>query len=322
MTPRHTIVTRVLLGALLVACLPRFPDGERGVQCWTDRAIDESACVRTALWCLERADDEDEAEDCLAEVARCEAASDELAEQCERRSGCIAANAACEDECNAAFEPSSSCFEACRLDLELCAPWLELDCERRCEPPLFECLTTVTHTFHEAACDREHLDCVLECYDRDPDEGAAQGSCDPGRYTCSNDRITACVDGTTLEGYACDEICAAMGSQSTGCRDDDCSCLGQPSGGTTCERGASVFCSCSTAIGGVSCTPDDTALLLQQCEDGVGLPLTCYADFIDDVPEVCDFLGEACSCPWAGDGECDEPKGTGVCPEGSDPGDC
>ena len=27
-------------------------------------------------------------------------------------------------------------------------------------------------------------------------------------------------------------------------------------------------------------------------------------------------------CPWEFDGECDEPEGTGLCPEGSDPDDC
>ena len=56
----------------------------------------------------------------------------------------------------------------------------------------------------------------------------------------------------------------------------------------------------------------------------MGGPFECYAGFIDDVPEACDvlFLGELCSCPYTGDGECDEPEGTGICPEGTDPGDC
>jgi hypothetical protein len=29
-----------------------------------------------------------------------------------------------------------------------------------------------------------------------------------------------------------------------------------------------------------------------------------------------------CTCPYTQDGDCDEPEGTGLCPEGSDPYDC
>jgi hypothetical protein len=323
MTPRHTIVTKVLLGALLVACLPRFPDGERGVQCWTDRAADRTTCTRTALWCLEDAKDASEADECLSELERCAVASDLLAEQCERRTGCLAAQAACEDACGNEFEVSPGCISDCGIELELCAPWLDLDCERECQEPLYECLTTATHAFHEAACDREHLDCVLDCYDRAPQDGAAQGSCDPGRYTCDDDRITACVDGYDVERYECNEVCASLGSQSTGCNDGECSCLGQPTAGTVCERAASVICVCSAELDGIPCSADDTAQLVQQCEDGLGA-FECYAEFIDDVPEVCEllFLGDLCTCPWTDDGECDEPEGTGICPEGTDPGDC
>jgi hypothetical protein len=323
MTPRPTIVPKLLLGVLVAACLPRFPEGERGVQCWTDRAVDRSSCYRTALWCLDGAEDAPEAEACISMLERCEAASVALAVQCERRTGCIAAQEACEDACTS--ELSQACFDECRVDFELCAPWSELDCERECQEPLGECLSTATHLFHEAACDREHLDCVLECYDRSPDEGAEQGTCDPGRYTCDDERITACVDGNAVRGYSCDEVCQALGSESLGCRDDDCECLGQSSPGTLCEQAVAVVCTCSVEIDGVACSPDDTAQLVQQCEDGSGsLVFECYADFIDDVPEACEllFFGGACECPWANDGECDEPEGTGVCPEGTDPGDC
>lgn len=326
MTPRPTIVPKLLLGVLVAACLPRFPEGERGVQCWTDRAADQATCLRNAQWCIEDAGndfDDGEIDDCLAELARCDAASTQLAAQCERRTGCIAASAACEDACLASFEGSPGCFEDCTVELELCADWLDLDCERHCEEPYFECLTDATHLYHEVACDREHLDCILECYDRDPSEGAAQGECDPGRFTCDDDRVTACVDGTRVERFECTEVCADLGTQSTGCSEGDCACLGLPGGGSTCELGTSVFCACSAALGGVECSADDIAFLEQQCIDGVGgIPFECYAAFNGDVPEACDLLGEACSCPFTGDGECDEPEGTGICPEGSDPSDC
>lgn len=322
MSPRSTNLTKALVVLLLGACLPRFPEGERGVQCWTDLAADRTTCARTAAWCIEDAKDGSESDRCFSELARCEGASDQRAEQCERRSGCLAAYEACTDACGSEFEASPGCFDECQLELELCASWLELDCERECEEPFFECLSTATHTFHQAACDRERLDCVLECYGRSPDEGATQGTCDPGRYTCNDDRITACVDGYGVRGYDCDEVCAALNSQSMGCSDGECSCLGQPTGGTLCERAVSVICVCSAELEGIPCSADDTAQLLEQCELGVAFPFECYAELIDDVPEGCWYVSDTCSCPWVGDGECDEPEGTGACPEGSDPGDC
>jgi hypothetical protein len=328
MKPRHSIVTKVLFGALLVACLPRFPEGERGVQCWTDLNIAQSECVRTAAWCLDDIEpamdgtvDQNEIEECFTALARCELSTAQTAEQCERRTGCIAARTACVEQCSAGVDPSSGCYDVCDLELELCAPWLDRDCERRCEEPFGECLTTAAQTYQEAACGRELLDCVLECYDLDPEEAVEQGECDPGRFTCEDGRIEACVDGNEVREYSCDELCFALGDVSGGCRDGDCSCQGLPLAGTPCERGTTVFCTCS-AVMGTPCSPDDEAIILQQCIDGVGIPLECFGDYIEDVPEACDFVFDACTCPWTGDGECDEPEGTGLCADGTDPGDC
>lgn len=35
-----------------------------------------------------------------------------------------------------------------------------------------------------------------------------------------------------------------------------------------------------------------------------------------------DYMPSGGSCEWTNDGECDEPEGTGLCPEGSDVADC
>jgi hypothetical protein len=40
------------------------------------------------------------------------------------------------------------------------------------------------------------------------------------------------------------------------------------------------------------------------------------------VPEACRYCGEYEDCSYLDDGTCDEPEGTGYCPDGSDPCDC
>jgi hypothetical protein len=321
MNSHRSIVTKVLLGSLLVACLPRFPEGERGVQCWTDRAIDQTECNRVALWCLERAVDEAEAEECFTEAARCEATSEQRVEQCEQRSGCIATRNACEDECRSTESFALECLDDCETDFLLCAPSLELVCERQCEDPLIECLSGATQIYHQPQCDREHLDCLLTCYDRDPNDGGTQGACDAGRFRCDDGRIEACVNGNATREYSCDQICAEQGRESNGCSDDDCSCQGMPGGDTTCERGTTVFCDCAEEFG-VPCSSDDAEVILLQCVEGVGLPIECFASFFDDFSINCEVAFNTCECPYTNDGECDEPEGTAACPEGTDVDDC
>ncbi len=319
---RPTIIPKLLLGALVVACLPRFPDGDRGTQCWTDRVIEQASCIRIASWCLEGSRDEDEASDCISALSRCELAARDTAIQCERHTGCLAALEACEHDCDFWLDGSSGCYAECQGELELCAPWLDLDCERRCDDAQLECLSSATFAFYEVACDRERTDCVLECYGRDPAEGGPAGTCEAGRFTCDDDRITACVDGNRVEAYECRDVCAVVGSEPTGCRNDDCQCLGQPGSTDACELGVSVFCLCAASFG-VPCTPSDTTALLADCNGGASdIPFACYAQYASDVPGVCEVIVDICDCPWTNDGACDEPEGTGACAEGSDPGDC
>lgn len=167
-TYRATIVRIVIaagLGALGGACLPSATEGERGVQCWTERATQLSECSVDLIWCFDDADPEDpgDVDDCIDIADRCAASIVHSAEQCEQRPGCIAERAACEQECGR-FAETGACQQGCDRDFRRCAPWYDEACERDCLDKAQECAAESTAAFETVRCENERLDCVLECY--------------------------------------------------------------------------------------------------------------------------------------------------------------
>lgn len=109
------------------------------------------------------------------------------------------------------------------------------------------------------------------------------------------------------------------------------------------QTGVAEVCDGSIAAGlKIACLSTcDEASLQDQPEDGTCLlENTCASVFLDQTcgPEnsvACGSLppptttttsqgetGQPTPCPFESNGECDEPEGTGLCVEGSDPADC
>lgn len=160
-----TMTVGLALGILAGACLPSAGEGERGVQCWTDQAIDISACNVDLIWCFDDADpgDPEDFQTCNDNAERC--ANDAIyeAEQCDLRPGCIARRAACQRACQGPESPSD-CGSQCTLEFDRCAPWYDATCERDCLEKALECAAQSAAAFETVRCENERLECVLECY--------------------------------------------------------------------------------------------------------------------------------------------------------------
>jgi hypothetical protein len=107
-------------------------------------------------------------------------------------------------------------------------------------------------------------------------------------------------------------------------------------GAAYCE----AVCSCESCSNAEveSCSEDIKSLSDQAGEKGCDAPfesylgclesLPCDEGLIDDSACSTDYvalsqcMGPTPTCATAGDGTCDEPEGTGTCPEGSDAADC
>lgn len=171
MTIHRAIIGRIIVGAALGAlggaCLPSMNDGERGVQCWTTQARDQSECNIEAIDCLYAAgEDFEDSVRCTNNFTRCSTDVSHDVQQCEYRSGCIAQLSECQLECDRLLDVGqlSNCYFACNLDFERCAPWYEDDCEDDCFETALECGAEATAAFESVRCENERLECVLECY--------------------------------------------------------------------------------------------------------------------------------------------------------------
>jgi hypothetical protein len=98
-----------------------------------------------------------------------------------------------------------------------------------------------------------------------------------------------------------------------------------------------TYCDFSLRCGG-----ENSAECLSGCDtlyaDGgaCAVALDALSDCIRAYGPDCDAIGSSCNsqaqgviascsnepCPWTNDDECDEPEGTGYCPEGTDAADC
>ncbi len=161
------IALGTLLGAVLGACLPSMPAGERGVQCWTDRAADLSQCNLNFIGCIDAADPDD-VEDfvsCNDAAERCIADTNYQAEQCDSRAGCVAQQRTCQDDCDLVAEDLRfSCQDRCVVEFERCAPWYERTCEIDCGRTAAICRVDAFAAYQAVRCEDERLECVLDCY--------------------------------------------------------------------------------------------------------------------------------------------------------------
>jgi hypothetical protein len=159
------------------------------------------------------------------------------------------------------------------------------------------------------------------------------GVCAPG-FVCSAGGT--CVDAPAV---ACD-IPDAVGF----CLYRDDGVCDEPEGTGYCEEGTDPFdCGgiCATQFDGVCDEPEGSGT----CDEGSD-PFDCgsggdssggetdasasltdaSASLTDASATVTDSAGSSSGgggpCPYTNDGECDEPEGSGLCPEGTDPADC
>lgn len=162
------VVAGVALGVLAGACLPTANDGERGAQCWTEQASRQHGCNVDAIRCIDdtEAGDFDAFFVCTDEADRCSATVTDNAEQCERRTGCIAALSGCLVECDRLLDQLqfAQCQQTCDIDFERCSPWYEPGCEQRCLNEATECVADSLDADDTIDCEDDRLGCVLECY--------------------------------------------------------------------------------------------------------------------------------------------------------------
>jgi hypothetical protein len=331
MRSRYTISLATTLGALLgswlAACLPDMPDGERSTQCWTNHSIARSECDQALIWCLADATHVDDTDECFADADRCYVQAFEKVKQCERRFGCFEDWDACDEECQLVADGlAGGCQRECQLELELCAPWLALDCEQACSEDRSRCSDGARFPYELVRCEGAQIDCILGCYGRDSADDREDGDdCDPGETTCSLNQLRACEDGRFSRSYSCGDICRAGALDSAGCDDHTCRCI-EPPGGTpvsdqTCDLGATAYCFCSE-LAGMPCNEDDQFYYYQYCLQQPTTPYECMASYVVDGTIDCEAATAACICSSANNGVCDEPEGTGSCSEGSDINDC
>jgi hypothetical protein len=227
----------------------------------------------------------------------------------------------CADVC---IEPPKAIGDLC-VDFSVCPPQSacldpNADGVRTCELPAGAGAKCNPHDF-SGACDID-LTCdpmALEC-------AAAPGAGD----ACPNG---LCDSNSFCDGMLCQpypglgESCAMFGVCEVGatCDFDTMTCIVLPGSGAMC-----MFGQCAT---GFVCGPQDTCIdtpaVACQLPASVGFCLYQF-DGLCDEPEgtgLCeegtdpeDCLVQACSTQF--DGVCDEPEGNGTCPEGSDADDC
>jgi len=202
-------------------------------------------------------------------------------------------------------------------------------------------LTAISALFWVTSCDSSNSGGSVDCT---PGEvGTCQGSgfC-TGTHVCNaeGNAWSACTCGTSAgESPAtrsqCTPICERSAAE---CGNDLAECTQgcvQLLAYTECSGQLSAWLSCLDA-------QPDICVESQDCDSALSVFSTCAASnsdttcpFVDDgecdEPEGTGFCPEGsdvadCSssttCPFVGDGECDEPEGTGFCPEGSDVADC
>lgn len=173
----------------------------------------------------------------------------------------------------------------------------------------------------------------LSCTDPDADgvhscepRAASGGACNPhdGPAGCEDDLFCSDVSQT----------CQALPGASQPCL------LGQCASGHVCLENVCVVppgngeaCPDYVCGEGLVCTPDMSGNPIcatlpgegQMCLNGSGCAagLVCEFGFCGEPPAaVCSVPGSIGLCIYQGDGLCDEPEGTGLCQEGTDPQDC
>ncbi len=138
-------------------------------------------------------------------------------------------------------------------------------------------------------------------------DGTSSTSVDPSTSSTTVDPSTSTTgepDESTSEVASSSETTAApcdAGVEGCRCR-EDFSC----DEGLACELNTCVACEAGTFA--CPCMPPEN-----EGEPGIcGSGLFCVAGLCATAP----------ACPWRNNGECDEPRGTGACYEGTDPEDC
>ncbi len=157
--------------------------------------------------------------------------------------------------------------------------------------------------------DTEYCDVVTGACNEDAPPGGCQRSADCGPGEICN-----------LGTHTCE---IAGGGECT--IDADCGL------DAACVNGACV----PDAVGPGGCIDDTDCAVDEYCEPDFGFCVPaggggCFGDFDCAPDEYCDPDFGICLpgggggdfCPYEFDFECDEPEGTGLCPEGTDPDDC
>ncbi len=138
----------------------------------------------------------------------------------------------------------------------------------------------------------------------------------------------SCQEPQTSTAITCDNLCDKVALCTAGLCAEQTGTAELCDGSVAAELKASCLSTC-----------DEDSLQPQADEVQCLLENTCAGVFVQQVcgPEnsvECGGLptpssgtsaadtGQPATCPYPFDGECDEPEGTGLCPEGSDPVDC
>lgn len=92
------------------------------------------------------------------------------------------------------------------------------------------------------------------------------------------------------------------------------------------ESTLEVFRLVATGLEGVSALPDlaQVGALEVRANPGLGqAEVEAWCDgIVTETERICSPNGDGAACPFTNDQKCDEPEGTGLCPEGSDFPDC
>jgi hypothetical protein len=161
--------------------------------------------------------------------------------------------------------------------------------------------------------------------------------CNPTSKSCAAlpSAGSPCLAGTCASGNFCLlEICSVLPTAGQQCPQGVCAdglecdftnntCVALPGAGLPCSNG---FGCAAGLVCGIAGTCEQPPAFVCSVPHDLGL-CVYQSDGICDEPEGTGLCQEGtdpddCGCPSENDGVCDEPEGTGLCNEGTDPTDC
>ncbi|MBV1861104.1 MAG: hypothetical protein KUG77_21990 [Nannocystaceae bacterium] len=137
----------------------------------------------------------------------------------------------------------------------------------------------------------------------------------------------SCEEPQTSTAVTCDNLCSKLALCTAGLCAEQTTTVDLCDGSVAAELKASCLSTCDEDV--LEENAEDVQCLFENTCASVFIQQDCGPENsveCGDLPTPSGTSnggsGQPTTCPYEFDGECDEPEGTGLCPQGSDPADC